>query len=426
MNLTFKTLSLSIALACAGVAIAQAPAKPAMAAKASAAGPLAGETVKIALIDPQSGLMGPVGLNQLKSFQYFAEKFSGNNPAGVKFELVGFDNKLSPAESLNALKAATDQGIRYITQGNGSSVAGALIDAVNKHNERNPGKEIMFLNYAAVDPDFTNSKCSYWHFRFDADTSMKMEALMEHLKTQSDVKNVYLLNQNYSHGQQVAKFAKDIAARKRPDIKFVGEELHPLAQVRDFAPYIAKIKASGADTVITGNWGSDLALLVKAANEGGYTGKFYTYYTGVTGTPTALGSTMEGKVKQIAILHYNMTGEMAKWQDEFKAKFNDDMYTGQIATVYNALGNAMAQAKSSDPVKVAAVMSGMKFKNWNGDVELRKTDHQLQQPLQMTVWQKAGGKFPKNAEKTAMTLAPIQDFPAYVASTPTSCQMKRP
>ena len=136
-----------------------------------------GETVKIALIDPQTGLMGPLGLNQMRSWQFFAEKFSANNPAGVKYEIVAFDNKLSPAESLNALKAALDQGVRYITQGNGSSVAGALIDAINKHNERNPGKEVILLNYAAVDPDFTNSKCSYWHFRFDADTSMKMEAL---------------------------------------------------------------------------------------------------------------------------------------------------------------------------------------------------------------------------------------------------------
>ena len=121
-----------------------------------------GETVKIAYIDPLSGLMGPVGNNQLKSFQFFAEKYSKTNPAGVKFEVVGFDNKLSPAESLNALKAATDQGIRYITQGNSSGIAGALIDAVIKHNERNPGKEIIFLNHSAVDPDFTNNKCNYW------------------------------------------------------------------------------------------------------------------------------------------------------------------------------------------------------------------------------------------------------------------------
>ncbi|MFN5177706.1 ABC transporter substrate-binding protein, partial [Limnohabitans sp.] len=247
-----------------------------------------GETVKIAWIDPLSGLMAPVGSNQLKSFQFFAEKFSGaNNAAGVKFEVIGIDNKLSPAESLNALKAAMDQGVRYITQGNGSSVAGALIEAVAKHNERNPGKEIIFLNHSAVDPDFTNSKCNYWHFRFDADTSMKMEAMTTFMKDQKDIKKIYLLNQNYSHGHQVVRFAKENIARKMPGVQIVGEDLHPLAQVRDFAPYIAKIKASGADTVITGNWGSDLALLVKAANEGGYTGKFYTYYTGVTRPPQA-------------------------------------------------------------------------------------------------------------------------------------------
>jgi branched-chain amino acid transport system substrate-binding protein len=386
-----------------------------------------GETVKIAHIDPLSGLMGPVGTNQLKSFQFFADKFSGaNNPAGVKFEIVSFDNKLSPAESLNALKAAMDQGVRYIAQGNGSSVAGALIEAVNKHNERNPGKEIIFLNYAAVDPDFTNSKCSYWHFRFDADTSMKIEAMTTFMKDDKDVKKVYLFNQNYSHGHQVAKYAKENLARKRPDVQIVGEDLHPLAQVRDFSPYIAKIKASGADTVITGNWGSDLSLLVKAANEGGYNGKFYTYYTSVTGTPTALGTGGAGRVYQIGYAHYNMGGEMTKYMNDFHKKFNDDFYTGAVVTIFNALGSAMAKAKSTDPVKVAAALEGIQYRNYNGEVEMRKTDHQLQQPLYMTVWQKADKKYPYSPENTGMTLAPVKEFPSYVSSTPTSCQMKRP
>jgi len=410
MKFTVKIVAASAALAFAGAAFAQK-----------------GETVKIAWIDPLSGLMAPVGSNQVKSFQMFAEKFSGaGNPAGVKFEVVPLDNKLSPAESLNQLKAAIDQGVRYITQGNGSSVAGALIDAVNKHNERNPGKEVLFLNHSAVDPDFTNSKCSYWHFRFDADTSMKMEALTTFMKDQKDVKKVYLLNQNYSHGHQVAKFAKENLARKRPDVQIVGEDLHPLAQVRDFAPYIAKIKASGADTVITGNWGSDLALLIKAANEGGYTGKFYTYYTGVSGTPTALGQGGAGRVFQVSYNHYNMGGDMGKWQAEYKAKFKDDFYTGSVIHIYKALGEAMAKAKSTDPVKVAAALEGLKFQSYNGEVEMRKTDHQLQQPLYLTVWQKADKKFPYSPENTGMTLALVKEFPAYIASTPTSCQMKRP
>lgn len=410
MKFGLKFVAASVALVCATGAMAQK-----------------GETVKMVRIDPLTGLLGPVGISQLKGYQFFAEKFSGaGNPAGVKFEITGIDNKLSPTESLNALKAAIDQGARYIIQGNGSSVAMALTDAVTKYNERNPGKEVIYLNDSAVDPDLTNSKCSYWHFRFDADTSMKMEAMSSFMETQKDIKKVYILGQNYSHGVQVAKFTKETLARKRPDIQIVGEDLHPLAQVRDFAPYIAKIKASGADTVVTGNWGSDLSLLIKAANENGYTGKFFTYYAGVTGTPTALGTNGAGRVYQIAYNHYNMGGQMDKWMKEFHDKYNDDFYTGSTIRIFQTLGAAMAKAKSTDPVKVAAAMEGIKVDSFNGEVEMRKADHQLQQPLYIAVWQKADKKYPYSPENTGMTLAPVKEYPNYVSSTPTSCQMKRP
>jgi branched-chain amino acid transport system substrate-binding protein len=410
VKFAFKFVAAATILVCAHSAIAQK-----------------GEVVKMVRIDPLTGLLGPVGVSQMKGYQFFAEKFSGaGNPAGVKFDISFIDNKLSPAESLNALKAAIDQGARYIIQGNGSSVALALTDAVTKHNERNPGKEVLFLNDSAVDPDLTNSKCSYWHFRFDADTSMKMEAMSSFMETQKDIKKVYILGQNYSHGVQVAKFAKETLGRKRPDIQIVGEDLHPLAQTRDFAPYIAKIKASGADSVITGNWGSDLSLLIKAANENGYTGKFFTYYAGVTGTPAALGTNGAGRVYQIAYNHYNMGGQMEKWMTEFNTKYKDDFYTGSTIRIFQTLGAAMAKAKSTDPVKVAAALEGIKVDSFNGEVEMRKADHQLQQPLYMTVWQKADKKYPYSPEGTGMTLAPLKEYPNYVSSTPTSCQMKRP
>jgi branched-chain amino acid transport system substrate-binding protein len=408
----------AVLVASTGAALAQAKA---------GSTPLQGQVVKMVRIDALSGLMGGVGNNQLKSWQFFAEKFSASNPAGVKFEVTGVDNKLSPTESVNALKASIDRGVRYIIQGNGSSVALALIDAINKHNERNPGKEVLYLDDSAVDPDLTNSKCSFWHFRFDADTTMKMEAMTTFMKDQKDIKKVYLFNQNYSHGQQVAKYAKEYLKRKRPDIEIVGEDLHPLAQVRDFAPYIAKIKASGADSVITGNWGSDLALLIKAAQESGYNGKFFTYYTGVTGTPAALGSTGAGKVYQIAYAHYNMGGQTDAWTKEFKQKYNDDFYTYSIVRIFEVLSQAMLVAKSTDPIKVARAMEGLKVKSsFAGEVEMRKSDHQLQQPLYMSVWQKADAKYPYSPENTGMTLAPVAEYPNYVSSTPTSCQMKRP
>jgi len=385
-----------------------------------------GETVKVAWIDPLSGLMASVGQNQLKSYQFVAEKLNASNPAGVKFEIISMDNKLSPAETLNALKSAADQGVRYVVQGLGSGAATALIDGINKHNQRNPGKEIVFLNYAAVDPDLTNSKCSFWHFRLDADTSMKMEAMTTFIKDQKDVQKVYLINQNYAHGHQVAKYAKENLKRKRPDIQVVGDDLHPLAQVRDFAPYVAKIKASGADTVITGNWGSDLSLLVKAANDAGLTAKFYTYYANFGGTPTALGKAASGRVYQIGYGHYNLGGLNGQLVAEFKKRFNDDYYSAATYSGLQMLTIAMANAKSTDPVKVAYAMEGLKFKTFNGDVEMRKTDHQMQQPLYLARWAPVDAKNPYNVEGTGMTFVPVKQFDAYVASTPTSCQMKRP
>ena len=410
MKNTFKLIAASAALLCASAALAQK-----------------GETVKIAWLDPLSGLMAAVGTNQLKTYQLIAEDFNKKNTSGVKFEIIGIDNKLSPQETTSALRSAMDQGARYVTQGNGSGPALAIIDALEKHNARNPGKELLFMNYAAVDPDLTNNKCSYWHFRLDADTSMKMEALTTYMKDLPEIKKVYIIGQNYSHGIQVSKFAKEGLKAKRPDIEIVGDDLHPLAQVRDFAPYIAKIKQSGADSVITGNWGSDLSLLIKAANDAGLNNvKFYTYYAYGSGSPTAMGAAADGRVFAVAYGHYNMGGEIQRLQGEFKKKMNDDLTQMSVYNTFALLDAAFAKTKSTDPVKVAAAMEGMKIKSFNGEIEIRKTDHQLQQGLYITRWQKADKKFPYDAENTGYTMAPVTYYEPYVSSTPTSCQMKRP
>ncbi|WEL96542.1 MULTISPECIES: branched-chain amino acid ABC transporter substrate-binding protein [Delftia] len=407
--------------------IVHSVAASAMLACASGAWAQKGETVKIGWIDPLSGLMAAVGTNQLKTFQLMAEEFNKKNASGVKFEIIPLDNKLSPQETTAVLRSAMDQGARYVVQGNGSGPALAIMDALEKHNARNKGKEVVYLNYAAVDPDLTNSKCSYWHFRLDADTSMKMEALTTYMKDVPEVKKVYLINQNYSHGQQVSKYAKEMLKAKRPDVQVVGDDFAPLAQVRDFAPYIAKIKQSGADTVITGNWGSDLSLLLKAANDAGLNNvKFYTYYAFGSGSPTAMGAASDGKVYTVGYGHYNMGGAIQPLMAEFKKKMNDDLTQSSIYHVFALLDAAFAKTGGTDSVKVAAALEGMKLKSFNGEVEMRKTDHQLQQGLYITRWEKAGGKNPYDAENTGYTFAPVKYYEPYVASTPTSCQMKRP
>ena len=389
--------------------------------------PLAGQTVKIAMIEGLSGPFANVGQNQLKSWQLVTEHFAGNkNPAGITFEIVGMDSKSSPQEALNLLKSAADQGFRYVTQGNGSNVAVPLADAVAKYNERNPGKEILYLNYAAVDPVLTNDKCTFSHFRLDADTTAKMSALTAFMKDQPKVSKVYLLNQNYSHGQQVAKYFKEGMTRNRPDAKIVGEDLVPLGQVKDFSPYVAKIKSSGADAIVTGNWGQDMTLFVKAINDAGLTVPIYAYYAGVSGTPTALAQGPNLNVYQIAYSHSNYGGEVGKLVQKFKEKYNDDFYTFSIYNAVVSLNESMAKTKSSDPMKVAAALEGMKFNGFNGESYFRKSDHQMQQGLWISHWEKVDAKNKYSVENTGYTFAPVKYIEAYQASTPTTCQLVRP
>ena len=139
-----------------------------------------------------------------------------------------------------------------------------MTDAVNKHNKRNPDDRVLFLNYSAVDPALTNDKCNFWHFRFDANADIKMDALTDVMAADEGIKKVYVIGQDYSFGKAVASAAVRMLGEKRPDIEIVGNELHPIGKVKDFTPYARKIVSSGADAMITGNWGSDMVGLGKA------------------------------------------------------------------------------------------------------------------------------------------------------------------
>lgn len=393
----------------------------------------AADPIKIAYIDPLSGGMANVGEEGVKNFQFVLDQINarGGVLGGRKFELVPLDNKLSPQESLVQLQNAADQKIQFITQGNGSSVAGALIDGVNKYNARNPDNRILFLNYAAVDPDFTNSKCSFWHFRFDANSDMKMQALTDLIKRDPKIKKVYLIDQDYSFGHQVEKAALEMLGKKRPDIKIVGDDFHPLAQVKDFAPYVAKIKASGADTVITGNWGNDLSLLVKAGKDAGLNVNYFTYYGGGLGSPGAIGESGVGKVRQISEWHNNVPNVgMEMFYASYKKRFTaakDDYYYYRVKEELEMLARAIERAKTTDPLKVALALEGMTYNAGLGDATMRKEDHQLIQPMYISLMEKEGSPgVRRDVEGTGFGFKTIVEIPAKDQALPTTCKMERP
>ena len=391
---------------------------------------MAQDTLKIGYIDPLSGGGASVGEKGLKTFQFLADELNAKGGVlGKQVEIVPFDNKVNPQESLIQAQKAIDAGIRILTQGNGSSVAGALTDFVTKYNERNPGKEVLYFNYAAVDPVLTNDKCSFWHFRWDANSDMKMEALTNYMKGLPLIKKLYLINQDYSFGQSVRSQAKAMLAAKRPDIQIVGDELHPLLKITDFAPYIAKIKASGADSVITGNWGQDFALLLKAAADAGLRVNWYTYYAGSPGGPTAIKQgNLNNQVVEIVASSPNIDYAPAQaFEKAFRSKCGFSLGYPRAVNEMRMLVAAAAKAKSLEPVKIALALEGMEFEVFNGGKGyMRKDDHQFFQPIYIVSFGELTNGEPFDEENTGWGWKMVETIETAQTVLPTTCKMTRP
>ena len=387
------------------------------------------DTIKFAFIDPLSGPFGPSGEAAYTTFQLAAEKI--NEAGGVNgdmIEVTGYDNKINPKESLVQLQKAIDSGARYILQGNGSSVASAIIDAVEKHNKRNPGEEVLFFNYAAVTPAFTNERCSFWHFRFDAHADMKMNAITDYIKANDDIKKVYLIGQDYIFGEAVAAAAEGQLGEKRPDIEIVGNELHPLGKVKDFTPYIQKIIASEADAVITGNWGADMQLLMKAAGSSGSDIPYFTFYGGSLGAVSSLGEASIGQLHQVTegITNQEASDEQYALIEEYKERFPTyDYYYHRAFNTLNMFDMAAEKAGSADPIAVAKALEGLTMEQAYGTVTMRAEDHQAQQPLFISTVSD-DVKYGVDNIDLGWKLVEGGEISAEAASAPTTCEMERP
>ena len=344
------------------------------------------QTFKLAYIDPLSGPFANVGELMLSHVQYGVDEVNakGGVLKGTKLELLKFDSKLSAQESQNALQAAIGQGARVIvTGGSGSSVVAALVEAVSKHNERNPDTAVLVLNHSSIDPDLTGKRCNFWHFQLDANTAMKMKALANYIKKQPDIKSTYLLNQDYAHGRQWAHYGKEMVALARPDVKFVGEDFHAIGRVKDFSPYIAKIKATGADSLITGNWGQDLTLLLKAAGDAGANYRYFNHSAGsIPGTVLAVSQSKIGQLTWVAEWHPGQADapKAEALAKAYKAKTGKDFLAPRIEFTPLFLAAAINKAQSLAPTRIARAMEDLTFDSVVGPVRMRGEDHQLLLP----------------------------------------------
>ena len=394
-----------------------------------------GAPIKLALIESLSGSFANTGEAVYRNILWATERVNARGgvklPGGARpLQLLRYDSKGSNEEALSALRAAIDDGVHFVLQGNSSATAAALIEAISKHNQREPGRRVVFLNYSAVDPLLTNERCNFWHFRFDAHADMRMAALMEVLREDKALQRAYLIGQDYSFGQAVLREARRQLSAQRPDVTIVGDELHPVGRVKDFAPYAVKIKASGAQAVITGNWGNDLTLLVKAAREVGYDGMFYTFYGNALGAPAALGEAGVGKVVAVADWLPNLPTEgSAAFYRAFRERFpkpQDDYVHMRMQLMVESLAQAMEKAASTDALPVARALEGASVSLYGQAGAMRAADHQFQQSLVVGVMDRLGAPGVRfDVEGSGYGFCVVRQITAEKAQMPTSCRMLR-
>ncbi len=412
--------SVAASLCVPAFARAQAPAAP----------------IRLAMVEALSGAFANTGEAVFRNLLWAVERV--NQRGGVRLPggarpllLERYDSKGQPEEALAAMRSALDDGARFLLQGNSSAIASALVEAVGKHNEREPGRQALFLNYSAVDPALTNERCSFWHFRFDAHADMRMAALMEVLREDRAVRSCYLIGQDYSFGQAVLREARRQLGLQRPDVQIVGDELHPLGRIKDFLPYAAKVKASGAGAVITGNWGNDLTLLVKAARDVGYEGKFYTFYGNALGAPAAIGEAGIGRVIAVADWLPNVaTRPSEAFYQSFRQRFTrpqDDYVHMRMQLMVEALAQSIERAGSAEAARVAQAMETAEVSLFGQSGRMRAADHQFQQTLVVGVMERqgaAGVKF--DVEGSGYGFRVVRVIQPQQAELPTTCRMVRP
>ncbi|WP_454763438.1 branched-chain amino acid ABC transporter substrate-binding protein [Cupriavidus campinensis] len=395
----------------------------------------AGTPIRVGMIEGLSGPFANAGEAVVRNLRIAIDRI--NARGGVKtaegarpLELVTFDSKGNVDESLIQFRSLVDKRIPFVLQGNSSAVAGALVAAVNRNNVRELDARVLFLNYSAVDPSLTNENCSFWHFRFDASSDMRMQALTEAIRSDHAVRKVYLIDQDYSFGHQVSKSAREMLAAKRPDIQVVGDEFHPIGKIKDFSPYIAKIKASGADAVITGNWGNDLTLMVKAAREGGLGARFYTFYGNGLGAPAAMGDAGVGRVLAVAEWHPNVGGAASDaFYQAFRTRYpepRDDYVHLRMQIMMEMLARAIAQAGGTDAVKVALALENMRYTNDFHDATVRAEDHQVLQPLYVSIMARQGADVRFDNEGSGYGFRTVKKLKTAQTTLPTTCRMERP
>jgi branched-chain amino acid transport system substrate-binding protein len=336
--------------------------------------------IRILMLDPMSGPMADSGERFLAGIRFAAEEANAQGGVlGRKVEVVYEDSQVKPDVAVRkAQKYLMEGSVDFLCTGIGSHVAKALTDLTKQH-------DAVFINYTFSD-DATGKDFAYHSVRLTYNTSMLARALVAYVAQNKALKKFYLLNQDYSYGHDIGTAFKKEVLRQIPGAQIVAEDYHPLS-VKDMSPFLTKVKASNADAILSGNWGTDLSILVKQRVELGVKA---VLVNNMLAMPTVVRESPEAAMGSIASDVYLVTTNtkenkdfVSRWQKRHKGtEWSDpDGASGRTYIGTTFLLAAIQKAGSVQANKLIPAMEGMHYKSINGDIYLRPCDHQLQLPM---------------------------------------------
>ena len=358
-----------------------------------------GDTIRIAYINAFSGpaaINGPIHIGPIMFAAHDINKRGGIWVDGKRklIEIIPADHQSKPDVCKKVAERMVLQEKAHVLMGtSGSNLMKIISEVGNKYkvivvNEGAPGDEMQ-----------SAENFGRYSFMPSASTEQIGRAMAYFYgQIRKKEKKFYILCQDYSFGRNGADGFKKGLKEYYPEAELVGEDYHKLF-LTDFAPYITKIKASGAEVVWTLDWTPDSGNLLKQSREMGLNIPFANLYMTSPDELNAVG--IEG-TKGLVHVDYNTSCPPFKhpgydkffkaWNDQWKKwktkpydqalfEFNSQAI-GSFTQAPYWLFSVIARAKSTDPEKIIKVWEGDTYQYANGHVlKMRACDHKAIQNL---------------------------------------------
>jgi ABC-type branched-subunit amino acid transport system substrate-binding protein len=355
-----------------------------------------GDTIKIAVVATFSGPASLVGQGFWLNATWAAHEI--NKKGGIfvdgkkkLIELFKADTMSRPDQAKKICEQMVLQnGVKFLWGADGSPVVKVMYATASKY-------KVIAVNMISLSEDLQDAD-NWTPYVFSTwwQTNMVGKSFAYFYSQRKKEKKFYCLNQDYLYGHQMADSFKAGLKEFYPEAQVVGEDYHKMFNT-DFAPYITKIKASGAEVVFTGNWSVDADNLLKQARALGLNIPFAHIYMGnptnleEVGIKGSAGLVISSPYRADAplfkepgyIKYFNAMLDAAKKFD--KPPFNAPNYLlgwDPITMEFNWLCSVIERAKSTDADKIIKVWEGDVYQYVNGHVvAMRACDHQAIQAL---------------------------------------------